>query len=188
MKSAILVLLVSFGLSSCFQDKDSESNDTGRSSSKEKAEPSAKSEYRRIRDEVAGLKKVKRELEGKIDDFEDSQQESSTLVQKEIEVAGELEEIRKYRDALNSHEEALDQSLAQWRTATRGSFKGVKLPGIETVKGEQYSDVTISNIDDESITFEHSGGVATILVIELPLSLRKNVIHEATVLADKAMN
>lgn len=188
MKSAILVLLVAFGLSSCFKDESSDSNDTERSNSEEKGEPSVKSEYKRIRDDVTGLKKVKRELEGKIDDFEDSQKESSTLAQKEIEVAGDLEEIRKYRNALNSHEEALDQSLGQWRTATRGSFKGVKLPGIETVKGDRYSGVTISNIDGESITFEHSGGMATIPVIELPLSLRKNVIHEATVLADKAVN
>ena len=184
MKLAHVALLIAFGLTSCFKDEsgqnDSESMEAGKSSTK--------SEYKRIRDEVIALKKEKRSLEDRIKAIEGAGEDQPSLVEKEIQTAEKLAQIRGYRSAIDRHEAALDQSLDQWRTATRASFAGVKLPGIKTIKGEQYTGVTIKQINDESMTFDHSGGSATVPILELPLGLRKNVIHEATVLAGRSGN
>jgi hypothetical protein len=81
----------------------------------------------------------------------------------------------------------LDTSLAAWREATRASFKGVQLPAITTIDGKAYTGVTINGVTDDSIIVEHSGGMETIPVMQLPVSLRKNIVHESTVLAEQGL-
>ncbi|MDF1738117.1 MAG: hypothetical protein P1U86_03065 [Verrucomicrobiales bacterium] len=180
-------MLFALGFTSCFKVETGDSENQDSKSGHENGS-STKSEYKRIRDEVVSLKKVKRSLEEQIEKIEGDEEEHGGLAAKEIKVAEELDQVRAYRDAVDSHEASLDQSLEQWRDATRSSFAGVRLPGIETIKGDQYTDIVIGRVDGDTLTFEHSAGEATIPILELPLGLRKNVIHEPTVLADRAAN
>jgi hypothetical protein len=109
------------------------------------------------------------------------------LAKTEVELMSDLEATRKYASGVDTLTTQLDSSLAAWREATRASFKGVQLPAITTVDGKTYTAVTINGVTDENLIVEHSGGMETIPVMQLPVSLRKNIIHEATVLAEQGL-
>jgi len=42
-------------------------------------------------------------------------------------------------------------------------------------------------VTDDGLIVEHGGGMETIPLMQLPVSLRKNVIHESTVLAEQGL-
>jgi hypothetical protein len=46
--------------------------------------------------------------------------------------------------------------------------------------------VTIKDVTDENLVILHAGGEATLPVLQLPVGLRRNIIHESTVLVDQA--
>ena len=133
------------------------------------------------------LKAEKKELDKRIDDLEDALDDQDKLVKKELEVVGKLGEIRKYSDQVEKVHAETEKALNEWRQATRASYKGVKLPKIETISGNVYSDVTITNVVDDQITIEHSGGMETIDINQLTVQLRKNLIHETTVLVEREL-
>ncbi len=109
------------------------------------------------------------------------------LAKEELTKVGEMEAVRAYYEAVVSTKTALETSLSQWRTATRSSFVGVKLPQIQLISGETFSDVTLTAVEDEVIKITHSGGEATLEIMKLPVGLRKNVIHEPTVLTERTV-
>lgn len=109
------------------------------------------------------------------------------LITEEVKIAADAEKIRSYHVAASNMRELLTTSVDAWREATRASFAGVELPEIKTTDGKTYSSVVIQKVDDESLVISHSGGNETIPVINLPVALRKNIIHETTVLATKEL-
>ncbi len=165
----------------CFE-KDAESD-------AEEAEVSAYREERAQRDElrkrVSELRAEKKDLEKKLKELAGSLKKENEIRAKELELSTELEAVRRYSGELASLEQSLDASLGHWRTATRNSFKGVQLPEIVTVGGTRYADVTINEVTDETIVIGHERGESTVPILDLPVGLRKNVIHEPTVLAEK---
>lgn len=109
------------------------------------------------------------------------------LAKEELTRVSEMEEVRAYYESVVSTKAALQTSLSQWRAATRGSFVGVKLPQIQLISGETYSDVTLIAVEDQVVKITHSGGEATLEIMKLPVGLRKNVIHEPTVLTERTV-
>lgn len=109
------------------------------------------------------------------------------LAKEELTKVSEMEAVRAYYETVVSTKAALETSLSQWRAATRSSFVGVKLPQIQLISGETYSDVTLTAVEDEVVRITHSGGEATLEVMKLPIGLRKNVIHEPTVLTERTV-
>jgi hypothetical protein len=109
------------------------------------------------------------------------------LAKEELTKVSEMEEVRAYYESVVSTKAALQTSLSQWRAATRDSFVGVKLPQIQLISGETYSDVTLTAVEDQVVRITHSGGEATLEIMKLPIGLRKNVIHEPTVLTERAV-
>ena len=95
-----------------------------------------------------------------------------------------LEEIAQYTTSLTEAQAAITESLEFWRTETRNSFEGVKLPEMITSSGTLYRAVTITEVGDEQLVISHEGGTATVPIAELTIGLRKNLIHEPTVLSE----
>jgi len=128
--------------------------------------------------EKLALRKQLKELQAKSKD---------DLAKQELTKVSEMEEVRAYYESVVSTKATLESSLDQWRSATRGSFAGVKLPQIQLISGETFSDVTIAAVEDDVLRITHSGGDATLEIMKLPVGLRKNVIHEPTVLTDRGV-
>jgi predicted RNase H-like nuclease (RuvC/YqgF family) len=175
-----LVCLVS--LTGCFEKESVSDEEAAENESyqKEKAERDS------IRDTLSELRAEKKELESRMKTLTKAASEKPEITAKELEISTQLEEVRAYTSSLNALEGELDLNLQTWRAATRNSFKGVVLPEIVTTDGAKYSGVTIKEVTDENLVILHSGGEATLPILQLPVGLRKNVIHEPTVLADQA--
>jgi len=188
MKATLLLRIV-FSLfavmafSSCF--------DSGGETAEEDAEEAAyraeKGERDKIKARVAELRAEKKTLETSIKEMKSASSKQGELAKTEVEVLSDLETTRKYAADVDALAAQVDTALAAWREATRASFKGVQLPEITTVDGKTYTGVTINGVTDEALIVEHSGGMETIPVMQLPVSLRKNVIHEGTVLAEQGL-
>jgi hypothetical protein len=180
---ALSLLLPALLLSSCF--------DSGGNSEAEDPEDAAyraeKAERDAIRAKVSELKEVKKSLETEIKSIQTAASRKDDLAKEEIDALAKLEATRQYASKLDALSAAVDASLSSWRDATRKSFKGVQLPEIVTVDGKTYSGVTINGVLDDSIVIEHSGGMETLPVSQLPIGLRRNVIHETTVLTEQGL-
>ena len=170
----IICLLLSLFLTACFQKEESEPEKETTSAPERSADP-----------EIAKLEEEKEDLENQIEQIEDDLENVDVELADEIEAVERLEEIRKYGNAAERLHGELALALEKWREATRKSFVGVKLREIVTVGGDTYSNVTITNVTDDTLTFEHSGGMQTLEIITLPVQLRMNLIHEPTVLASR---
>lgn len=175
-------------LSSCFKGGNSEENEpTDDSSQTEESSVGSESTASGAssREEINELRKEKKTLEGELKDIEESISKSDDIIVEEIEVAKQLEEVRAYARAVSSFEAELDQSLTDWQAATWKSFVGVKLPQVTTIDGRNFREVEITSVAAETLGFSHSGGSESVEVIQLPLSLRRNLIHTQTVLAER---
>lgn len=128
--------------------------------------------------------KLKRSLARELEALQNGAQSQEELAARAEEAKAELAEVQQYEQELRALEEALQASLDHWRKATRLSFAGVQLPNISTLGGETYSNVRIEYVGETDLKITHAGGSETLLIEELPLALRKNVIHEPTVLAE----
>ncbi|MEM9018584.1 MAG: hypothetical protein AAGC68_16355, partial [Verrucomicrobiota bacterium] len=99
--------------------------------------------------------------------------------------ATELEEIRAYHSRIETLDTQLSGALESWRSATRESFVGVQLPEVTTIEGQTFRSITIRSVGSDTLTFNHDGGEATVDIVSLPVSLRKNLIHEPTILTSQ---
>jgi len=99
-------------------------------------------------------------------------------------VLDELKEVEDYRSLLEDTDAKLNESLLFWRTATRESFRGVRLTELRLESGEVFRTVVIEVVEDSELTFSHAEGTATVDIQNLPLGLRRNLIHEETVLSE----
>ena len=90
----------------------------------------------------------------------------------------------EYVSKLRDSEAYFFGELQTWRQATRESFEGIKIASITTTSGDVYSAVTIKKVGDETLDIEHSDGNATLEIGDLDKKLRRNLIHETTVLVD----
>ncbi|HQZ28049.1 MAG: hypothetical protein KA250_05305 [Verrucomicrobiales bacterium] len=178
---ALYLLVSAFLLSSCFDS----SSDSTAEDPEDVAYQAEKSERDATRAKVTELKAEKKSLEAEIKSHKSASSRKDTLAKEEIDALAKLEATRQYATKLDGLAKAVDASLSAWREATRNSFKGVQLPEIVTVGGKTYSGVTINGVLDDTIVIEHSGGMETVPVSELPIGLRRNIIHEATVLTEK---
>jgi seryl-tRNA synthetase len=188
MKATLLLrtafsLFAVMALSSCFDS----GGDTAEEDPEEAAYQAEKGERDKIKARVAELRAEKKELETSIKEMKSAASKQDELAKKEVEIMSDLEAARQYVASVDTLTTQVDASLAAWREATRTSFKGVQLPEITTVDGKTYTAVTINGVTDESLIVEHSGGMETIPVMQLPVSLRKNIIHESTVLAEQGL-
>jgi len=188
MKTKILLrtvfsLFVAVALSSCFDS----GGDTAGDDPEEAAYQAEKGERDKIKARVDELKEEKKALETTLEEFKSASGEGGDLARTEVEVTSELEAARAYASRVDALAAELDASLATWREATRASFKGVKLPEITTIDGKKYTAVTINGVTDDALIVEHGGGMESIPVMQLPVGLRKNVIQEATVLAEQGL-
>lgn len=126
----------------------------------------------------------KERLRKRLRALEDAVEDSEQLLEVESETLGRLNRVRDYAEKVEIAHSSLEKALGEWRTATRSSFNGVKLPEVVTDDGREYTDITITEVTDNHLTFEHSSGNETVEIARLPLGLRKNLIHETTVLAE----
>lgn len=179
----VFSLFAVMAFSSCFDS----GGDTAEEDPEEAAYQAEKGERDKIKARVAELRAEKKELETSIKEMKSAASKQDELAKTEVEVMSDLEATRKYASGVETLTTQLDTSLAAWREATRASFKGVQLPAITTVDGKTYTAVTINGVTEENIIVEHSGGMETIPVMQLPVSLRKNIVHESTVLAEQGL-
>jgi hypothetical protein len=169
-------------LSGCFEKDPASEEEGGESevSREEKADGSS------VRGRLTALRAEKKNLETQLKGLKKAANDKPALVAKELELSTQLEEVRSYTSSLDSLESALDAGLEGWRPATRNSFKGVTLPEVTTTDGTNYTSVTIKEVTDENLVILHAGGEATVPILQLPVGLRRNLIHEDTVLAEQA--
>ena len=185
MKAIVLLKMVLWVgtvtiLSSC-SDSGKETTEVDPEESAYRAE---KAERDASKGRLAELRAEKKELEAAIKALKTASGKPGDLAKKELESTTELEAVRQYEAGLETLSKEVETSLGAWREATRASFKGVQLPEVTTIDGTKYSTVTINGVTDDTLVIEHSGGMQTIPIMQLPAGLRKNVIHEATVLAE----
>ena len=84
----------------------------------------------------------------------------------------------------------LESLAVRWHTAETiaQSSKGTPVPSpmpsgppkltITTIDGQRYDDVVITRVDSESISFEHSAGLATVDLAKLPPDLQKRFNYD----------
>lgn len=180
-QSKALVLASALFVSGCIE-KDSASESDSEETESYQAE---KSERDEIRKRLSDLRAQKKELESELKDLTKAASEKPEVMAKELEIATQLEAARGYVSKLTSLEGELDAVLQVWRPSTRNSFKGVTLPEVVTTDGNRFTTVTIKEVTDENLTILHSGGEATVPILQLPVGLRRNLIHESTVLAEQ---
>lgn len=188
MKTIVLLKMVLWVgtvaiLSSCFDS----GKETAEVDPEEAGYQAEKAERDTNKGRVAELRTEKKELEAAIKALKTASGKPGELAKTELEQVSELEAVRQYEAGLETLSKEVETSLGAWREATRASFKGVQLPEITTIDGTKYSAVTISGVTDDALVIEHSGGMQTIPIMQLPAGLRKNVIHEATVLAEAGL-
>ncbi|MDF1860005.1 MAG: hypothetical protein P1U87_07300 [Verrucomicrobiales bacterium] len=203
MKKSILFLLVTSIFATSCLDKLAESPDSPdtdnspedvskpKPSKKDDDEPVAKKssepEEKKDTRSFTQIREEKKDLEKRLKELTELAASEGDLITEEVKIASDAGKIRNYHAAATKLREELTTSVNAWKAATRTSFFGVELPEIETTNGNTYSSVTIQKIDDDTLTIDHAGGSETIPVINLPVALRKNIIHEATVLATKGL-
>jgi hypothetical protein len=186
---AVLVLRIVFslfvvvGFSSCFDS----GGDTAETDPEEAAYQAEKGARDEIKARVAELRAEKKALETSIKEMKSAASKEGELAKTELEAMSNLEATRQYAGRIDTLTTELDTSLGAWREATRASFKGVQLTEITTIDGKTYTAVTINGVTDDGLIVEHGGGMETIPLMQLPVSLRKNVIHESTVLAEQGL-
>lgn len=167
-----------FLMAGCF---DSSSDSDG-----DEEDASSDTDLGGTRTELSELRAKKKELEGQIRDLEKNVKKQDELVAAELKAVEELEAARAYSKNLDDLNQGLDANLGAWREATRRSFIGVTLPELVTVGGQTYTGVTIAGVTDDQLAIQHAGGQASIMIVDLPVGLRKNLIHEPTVLSEIA--
>lgn len=182
LHSQALVLASTLFVSGCFE-KDSTSEAESEESEAYEAEKSDRDE---IRKRLSELRAEKKELESELKELTKAATEKPEVIAKELEISTQLEAARGYVAKLTSLEGELDTVLEVWRPSTRNSFKGVTLPEVVTTDGSRFTSVTIKEVTDDNLTILHSGGEATVPILQLPVGLRRNLIHESTVLAERA--
>lgn len=172
-----------FLMTGCFESS-SDSEDVA--DDEEEEVGSSKSDRDAIRTELSELRAKKKDLEGQIRDLEKNVKKKDELVATELKAVEEQEAARAYARSLDALNQALDVNLQAWREGTRRSFIGVTLPELVTVGGETYTGVTVAGVTDDQLAIQHAGGQANIMIVDLPVALRKNLIHEPTVLSEIA--
>ncbi len=90
----------------------------------------------------------------------------------------------EYLEKLNEMDEYFSSELDLWRAATRDSFVGIKLKEVKTTGGQTYAGVEIKKVSSDTLEITHSGGEASVPIMELEEGLRKNLIHEETILGE----
>lgn len=183
----IFAAIFIFGLSACFDSgvedeaaEDAGAEETGSSSS-------SKADRDAIRARVTELRAQKKALEAKVKELEGAAGKKDEIVKEEISVMSELDESRAYAARFREFRTRLTADLEVWRGATRASFAGVQLPEIVTVDGRRFAQVTIVSVDDENLSFTHGGGTESLPITQLPVGLRRNLIHEDTVTAERGL-
>ncbi len=174
---------VSLVLTGCFESssepEEEQEEEVGGGTSK-----GARPDKDAIREELTELRAKKKTLDEQLRGIQKDLSKKSDLVATELEVVETLGQTKAYVAGLDSLDAALDTNLKAWREATRRSFIGVKIPEIVTVKGDKFTDVAIAGVTDNELMIQHAGGQATLLILDLPVSLRKNLLHEPTVLSE----
>lgn len=138
-----------------------------------------------IRERLSELRAEKKSLESELKSLTKAASEKPEVMAKELELSTRLESIRSYSASLDALDSELEAGLEVWRPATRNSFKGVVLPEITTTDGRQFTGVTLKEVTDENLVFLHAGGEDSVPILQLPVGLRRNLIHESTVLVDQ---
>lgn len=128
--------------------------------------------------------KRKRSLTRELESLKKGAESQEDIASRAEEVKAELAEVQRWDQELSALEQSLQESLDHWRKATRLSFAGVQLPNISTLGGETYSNVRIEFVGETELKLTHAGGSETLQIADLPIGLRKNLIHEPTVLAE----
>lgn len=177
---ALLATLLSLSLTSCLDSL------TGSSSGDEEETGASESSGASGEDgptlSLTELRRQKREIEKEMEALKELQAKAAGLAEEEQKLVTELSRLSEYEEQLNLLNGELETSLDGWRSATRGSFAGVQLPVIQTVDGQRFESVTIKEVGDTDISFTHTGGTGQLPIAQLPPDLRKNLIHEPTVL------
>lgn len=181
-----LLLLSSFLLTSCLESPSMESDSSGKEESKNSSEASAGVPEKEEEMSFPEALKIKRSLGRELDSLKRDFEKKDKIAAEELEAMERLEPVRAYRGKLEETHAELTRSLAFWKQATRDSFKGVKLPTLVTVSGDSYESIEIVEVTDHQLKVTHSGGSATLEISDLPVGLRKNLIHESTVIAELA--
>lgn len=185
----ICAVSVSLLLTGCFDQGGGEEEEASSEVKKPKKESSSSSKGKSDEPEMSwsDLLKEKRALESQIKKIEKSQESSGDIKKEELDALQELEEVRTYLSNAQKLNDNVTSALNHWQEATRKSFEGVRLSEIVTISGESYKDVTITGVGDEKISISHSGGNTELEITSLSLGLRRNLIHEPTVLAEKGL-
>ncbi|HRQ90624.1 MAG TPA: hypothetical protein PLA50_17655 [Bacteroidia bacterium] len=182
--AAILLLITFSGLvTGCFDSGTVEEDDDDVEVREEGSK--AGDGKKALRTRVKELEAEKKALSAELASIQKASKKGTNLVEEEIKWSRDLEATRAYLGGLDELEAHLDQSLEAWRNATRESFKGVRIPEITTVGGVKYVNATIVKVTDSSLAITHEAGEAEIPALDLPVGLRKNMIHEPTVLSEK---
>lgn len=179
----LLTTAIALSLVSCFSEKEDIAENPppkASGSSEGKSSESVSS-----RERINELRKVKRDLENELKELERKPEENKDLQKQEIEIVQQLEIVRNYAGSLDDLEKSLSESLKAWQQATWNSFRGVTLPEITTVDGRNFTQIEILQVTEDSLKFKHSTGTETVEIVQLPVSLRRNLIHPQTVLAGR---
>jgi len=156
---------------------DKEATPAELKSSIEKAEKRVEGLNKRLE----GLKKTLAKATGKPAPKSDGKEDDSD---KEEEEADEDTPEAAYLAKLGEMDEYFSSELDLWRDATRGSFEGIKLKEVKTNSGQIFVDVEIKKVTGDTFEITHSVGEASIPVKDLDEGLRKNLIHEETILEE----
>lgn len=194
----LLVFCFSLGLTSCLDkladspdgegDSEEEVAGTDEKRSASEAREGKKKSSKQDKRSFTEIRSERKALEKRVAELKALAESANALVAEEVEVTDRVNKIRAYHGSLTTLHGELTKAKEAWKAASRESFVGVELPEITTSDGNKYQSVKILKIEENSISIAHSGGTENIEVVKLPVGLRKNILHEATVLATRGAN
>lgn len=142
-----------------------------------------KSEISELNDELREAKNVRNALIEKEKDLKRLIFNFDRMQKKEREIRMELGVISDYHRDLKAGFDYASALVDRWKVATRKSLIGEKL-GLVRLADKTLEGAVIVDLDAEKVVLKHSDGQDAVELADLPEDMRKQLIHEATILLE----
>ncbi len=176
-------LLISAFITSCSEDVEPVAPPKVEKEAPKEEKKETKPDYSAILEE---LRDKESDLQKDIKKMQSKSRSAMRISEESASELAKLNEARDYMERLKTLNSQLQAQIDIWGPATRGSFAGIKLDQVATADGQSFNGVEIVGVTAEDFTFTHRGGSepVTVKVANLPLGLRKNLLHPETALQD----
>jgi len=140
-----------------------------------------RAEVERLKEEVVTVSSETSDVRKEIAEANSEADQFKSHQRIELETAKNFSEIETYHSDLVASREFLEERIGVWKKATRESLVGRALENIRLTSGRVIAKARLAAIDDDTVTLELPTGTEAFAYDELPIDLRRNLVHEETI-------